>query len=641
MEFGSDEEFEKRGLADPDASKDDPENEATKETMKKGAAKVVGREQTTKTLGAGKGGKVGEVEELPTKKSRPVKLANVNKDPELYGKDMQSIRTKRSTNYAVSTFNDTMRAALGDAHQDLHQIPIDELPSKLASFFMLVLKKDGDPMNASSLRTLHQSLARFLSEDYPDKVDIKSDVRFKVVSANLKAAQRASCLAGQVPGKQRSEPFQDQHLAQCWDGGSLGRGNPRALAATVHMTCMSQLGFRAIQECVQMKNEDIVFGQIGKGGVPNKLTVSERVTKTRQGSRGHSSVRELQPTIYPDHQNPDTCPVRNFLEFQGRKTEKQREPSQRFFLTVKQSAQLKPKEQEYWYTNQPMGEKEIAKLIPDSFKEVGVDPVKERITATSTRKFSLETVLGKGVPSPMVSGLAGHANANSLKSYVKGTAKAHEAMSLVMSRQMGQKKVGRFEDVVNSIEVAQEEERVDRVGDQGQKTGAEDKEAAYQQEQSQGPATPTTQMVAQSITPNILPGMTPFGFPTTSFQQQMLMAQQLSLASNPMLMMMAPQAPQFFQPGTMPFLTNQAAQISPLHAPPAPPQLEKELANLQKQQEKSLAEQKQLFEEQLQTRDRLFKEQQEARDQEFAVKLQRMEAYAKMQEESLKKEEER
>ena len=95
MEFGSDEEFEKRGLADPDASKDNPENEAKKETMKKGVAKVVRREQTTKTSGAGKGGKVGE---LPTKKSRPVKLANVNKDPALYGKDMQSIRTKRSTN---------------------------------------------------------------------------------------------------------------------------------------------------------------------------------------------------------------------------------------------------------------------------------------------------------------------------------------------------------------------------------------------------------------------------------------------------------------------------------------------------------------------------------------------------------------
>ena len=61
-----------------------------------------------------------------------------------------------------------------------------------------------------------------------------------------KAAQKASCAAGQVPGKKRSEPFRDDQLAKCWDGGSLGRGNPRALAATVHLVCMSQLGFRSM-----------------------------------------------------------------------------------------------------------------------------------------------------------------------------------------------------------------------------------------------------------------------------------------------------------------------------------------------------------------------------------------------------------
>ena len=65
MEFGSDEEFEKRGLADPDASKDNPENEAKKETMKKGVAKVVRREQMMKTLGAGKEGKVTQTGLLP------------------------------------------------------------------------------------------------------------------------------------------------------------------------------------------------------------------------------------------------------------------------------------------------------------------------------------------------------------------------------------------------------------------------------------------------------------------------------------------------------------------------------------------------------------------------------------------------
>ena len=406
-----------------------------------------------------------------------------------------------------------------------------------------------------------------------------------------------------------------------------------------------------------MRNEDIVFSEIGRDGVPTKMTVSERVTKTRQG--GRNGVRDMQPTAYADHDNPDTCPVRTFLAFQGMKTEKQREPSQRFFLTVKQSAQLKPEEHEFWYTNLPMGEKEIPKLIPNSFKEVGVDPRKNKITATSTRKSSIETGVAQGVPSPMLSGLAGHNDANSIKSYMKGTAKSHEAMSLIMSRKMGQKKVGRFEEIVNDIDEAQQIERVDRVGDRGQKRGAEEKEATCEPAQSHAPTAPTPQMLAQSptaptpqmlapsMTSNLLPGMTPFGFPAVSFQQQMLMAQQLSLASNPHLMnphlMMAPQAQQFFQPATMPFLTNQAAQISPLQAPPVPQQLGKEVANLQNQQEMRLAEQKRLFEEKLQARDRMFKEQLEMRDREFAAKLQRMEdqAFAKAQEDNMKREEDR
>ena len=144
----------------------------------------------------------------------------------------------------------------------------------------------------------------------------------------------------------------------------------------------------------------------------------------------------------------------------------------------------------------------------------------------------------------------------------------------------------------------------------------------------------------------LLPGITPFGFPAVNFQQQyfqqqMLMAQQLGLSSNPMLMM-APQAQsqQFFQPGTLPLMTNQAAQISSPQAPLIPQQLEKEVADLKKQQERSLAEQKRLFEEKLQTRDQLFKEQLETRDREFAAKLQKVEeeAFAKAQGDIMKRE---
>ena len=635
LELGSDEEFVKTGHGDPDASKGEHRDE---DKVAKGVGKVVDQEMQMKNIDAAQGGRMAAAEQVQSggKKSRPVKLANVGKDPELYRKEMQSKKTQKTTDWAVSVFNDTMSAALGDEHRDLHKIPSKDMPDILGQFYMLVLKKDGEPMNASSLGTLHQSLARFLSEDHPEKVDIKSDVRFKVAKANLKAAQKASCEAGQVPGKKRSEPFQDQHLAKCWDGGSLGRGDPRALAATVHLICMSQLGFRAVQECVQMRNEDIVFGEVGRDGIPTKLTVSERVTKTRQG--GRNGVRELNPTAYADPENVDTCPVRTIMAFQGRKTKQQRDPSQRFFLGVKQSAQLKPGEHEFWYTSQPMGEKELPKLIPNSFVEVGVDPHKNKYTATSTRKSSLETGVGQGVPGSMLQGLAGHANANSLRSYVKGTAKSHEAMSLIVSRKFGQKKVGRFEEVVSSIEEAQEKEREGRVGDQGQQTAAEEESSACRPAQSQVPSAPTPQVLPQSV----LPGIPPFGFPATSFQQQLLMAQQLSLASNPHLMMMPP--PQFFQPSTMPFLTNQAPPFPAFQAPPPVSyQLEKEVADLQKQQENRLADQRKFFEEQLRTRDQLFKEQLETRDREFAERLQRMaeQALVKGQEENMEREKER
>ena len=46
---------------------------------------------------------------------------------------------------------------------------------------------------------------------------------------------------------------------------------------------MTILGFRANKEVANLRNEDIVMGAISLHDVPEKITVSERVTKTRQG----------------------------------------------------------------------------------------------------------------------------------------------------------------------------------------------------------------------------------------------------------------------------------------------------------------------------------------------------------------------
>ena len=143
------------------------------------------------------------------------------------------------------------------------------------------------------------------------------------------------------------------------------------------MITVSNLGFRANEECHNLLNEDIVMGEKSTHGVPEKVTVSERVTKTRQGQKNQS--RDCRPTMYADHENPDICPVRTFMAYQMRKTEAQRDGKQRFFLNVKQLAVRDPKKEEKWYATSPMSSKEIAKLLPNALKEIGIDTKVERL----------------------------------------------------------------------------------------------------------------------------------------------------------------------------------------------------------------------------------------------------------------------
>ena len=240
-------------------------------------------------------------------KKRPLKQSNLNTKPEDYSKTKRSGNTVKSTNYAVNTFNETMKAvaeAENTEYCELKNIPESELPMKVARFLMLVTQRSGAPMNASSLQTMFASLARFLAEDYEPKTDIKNDLRFKTARENLKAAQKESAMAGATAGKNRSEAFKDQHVAMLWDKGQLGQHNPQALINTVQFIMISQLGFRAAEEVYNVMNEDVVFKNCDKDGVPEKVEVSERVTKTRQG--GKSDVRDLMPGVFQDETNLDT-----------------------------------------------------------------------------------------------------------------------------------------------------------------------------------------------------------------------------------------------------------------------------------------------------------------------------------------------
>ena len=580
-----------------------------------------------------------------SKAGRPIKKANLNKDPTSYAQEQQSTETVKSTKYAVNVYNQTMRTAEGPAHVDLHLVPTSDLPKKLAKFFMLVTKSDGTAMNASSLTTIYQSLARFFSGEATNKVDIKSDIRFNVVRANLKAAQKASCKEGQVPGKMRAEAFQDQHIAKCWEMKTLGRENPEALLSTVHSICIMQLGFRAKAECYNLRNEDFIFGQIGKHGVASKIEVSERITKTRQGEM--KAVRNVRPVVYPDHEHPDVCPVRTLEFYQAKKTEEQRAPNVRFFLGVKMSAKRDPELENYWFTSQAIGVNNVGKLMPSAFEAAGIDIKKEHISGTSGRKTAMEGGFQHSVPNNLLSGLAGHSNASSLTSYINGKEQSHEALSLIMSRKMGQKKTGTFGEVLAEVEDSYVPAR-DNGDTESEKIPMEPARTAPAVGVTQ--PNPLPQQSPISLQPTFVPhmpapflplassplvpdnsqslsyffpqsqaGAIPLGLPLTGYQhhQQLLLANQLGLPVNP-IAMMPPQ--QFFQPTlgqacTPPSYSGHRVIYRTQEGP----------SDTRVQQlEAKIQEQSKMLDEQTKTMERQRKEM-EAKDREFAERLQRVE----------------
>jgi hypothetical protein len=385
--------------------------------------------------------------------SKRIKQKNLHVNPSAYVQQQQAKNTTRATEYAVRLFNEVMpdvALANGFEYKELLHIPMEELPDRLAKFFMVIRRNDGSSYNASTLESIYGSIARFLATEFTPKLDIKKDLRFDIVKKNVKSAQKESCADGERPGKHKAKPFKDEHIAKCWEEKLLGRHSPKALVTTVHFAMLHNFGSRANFEPYNVKNIDLVYGQIGKDGVPDKMELSERITKTRRG--GQHDIRDWTPAIYADKENPDTCPVRTMMEFQRRKSPMQRNPEGPFYLSIKQSAERFPDVQQFWFTNQRMGEHTIAKLLPSAFDALeGVDSKQEKYSNSSARKSLMEGGVEAGVPEVLLSKVAGHASLDTIKNYVKGRDNAQKAVSLTLSRKMAAKGHVKYSEVCDSI----------------------------------------------------------------------------------------------------------------------------------------------------------------------------------------------
>ena len=282
-------------------------------------------------------------------KQRSLAKENSNLNVNDFLDENTSKNTKKLMNQTVSTYNQTMHSLNmkegSDSYKLLDETPVDELPNNICKFFMVVVKMDGSKFNASSLNTFFRMLIRYLKMRDENPVDISTDIRFKKCSEVVKARSLESAKAGKRPGINSAQSLTTQQLKQLMESDGMSRDNPRGLISLVHYILMTGFGCRARDECRAITNGDVVFGpESSIEGLPQYLSLSERITKTRRGSK--NDKRDVEGRVYLDQDFPKLCPVRTLLYYQSKKTLRQLEKIFAFLLSVKQTAEKDPLKEE-------------------------------------------------------------------------------------------------------------------------------------------------------------------------------------------------------------------------------------------------------------------------------------------------------
>ena len=114
--------------------------------------------------------------------SRPLDELNIDREIDEYLDESASAETKKSTKNSVNLYNEVMKSyheKTGTLFKPLDTLNIDEMCVELVRFFMVV-KKNGKLFNGSSLITIYNGLARFISStNCSVPTDIKKHVQFK------------------------------------------------------------------------------------------------------------------------------------------------------------------------------------------------------------------------------------------------------------------------------------------------------------------------------------------------------------------------------------------------------------------------------------------------------------------------------
>lgn len=329
-----------------------------------------------------------------------------------YVQETKSKSTVRKQKIVVNRFTDWLISQ--NETRSLSDMDIDRIDQLLAFWLMDLKSANGTEYELGTITSYLSSIKAYLKDIGHDinKLDVTKRVSM-AKKKNLKSQgkgnlpNRASCLS----------PEDEDKL---WDSGAFGKSDPESLLHSLWYIFTKGFGFRGRHEARQLQVQDVEKKSDGEGRA--YLEWNERLTKTRDGSSSHR--RAFAPRLYETPETPDRCPVMLYDTYMSKRDDKITEEA--FWLTI--NPNFKPGNKTQWYSNCPMGENRIAKIMSRSAKRAGIDSSK-KITNHSVRRTMCSQLYQANIPPVIIAQISGHKNVSSLVHYTEASEEQQRNMS--------------------------------------------------------------------------------------------------------------------------------------------------------------------------------------------------------------------
>ncbi|XP_045159791.1 uncharacterized protein KIAA1958-like [Mercenaria mercenaria] len=279
-----------------------------------------------------------------------VQMTDVNKqrfatvedgDTDSFIEENKNKNTSYQTKSDLKIFSDWAQS-VGEL-RPVETIPMEELDSLLARFYLAVRKRDGSEYEPDTISAIQNSLDRHLKENKV-KFSIKRDEGFSHSNRVLEPKRKSLKSQGKGNKKLRADPLTAEEIEMLHKQNILGNATPKSLLRTVWINNGVFFGLRGRQDHTNLLWGDIELKVTSSGR--EYLEFIERSTKTTSGQRG--AYRKVTPKAFATED--ENCPVKMYKTYTSHRPSDLLNPDSRFYLQL-----LKSPSGQIWYSHQAVG----------------------------------------------------------------------------------------------------------------------------------------------------------------------------------------------------------------------------------------------------------------------------------------------